>query len=418
MQLVVFEDPAYPNLLPLVYSRATFNLRCGFDNLLAKIEAAFGKTADALFVRKLIAPAIAERQPRAVNKTPDGDDQLWFNGRLLVREEFDLAPNSAAWQGDALLAARLDAATAARLTIEIPLDTARLRHALAHLTPAGIPATAARLIDYPWQLICENAAEILRRFVTDDPVHRGRIDRGVALLKPTDIAIGQRARLKPGVVLDAESGPIHIGDESLIGPNATITGPCYIGDCCVIKPGAHVAASSIGPWCKIGGEVEGSIFHAYANKQHEGFVGHSYVGEWVNLGAGTVTSDLKNTYGPVKVPVSGREIDSGEMFVGVFIGDHAKTGIHTTLPTGCVIGYAANVFISSIPPKFIPSFSWLTDSGLELNDPRRAAAVARTVMSRRKRELTPAEESLFLTIADESKKHEALSSPPARSRDA
>ncbi len=407
MHLILFEDPGYANLLPLVYSRATFNLHCGFDNLLAKIEAAFGRTADALFVREQIAPVLAERQKRPVNTPPTADDQLWINGRLLVREEFELPPGTAAWQADALLAARLDAATAAKLTTDVLLDPARLKQTLSKLEAAEFPGSAARLIDYPWQLIHENAAEILRRFVTDDPVHRGRIDKGVALLKPTAIAIGERARLKPGVVLDAEAGPIHVGDDCLIGPNATITGPCYIGESCVIKPGAHVAASSIGPWCKIGGEVEGAIFHAYANKQHDGFVGHSYVGEWVNLGAGTVTSDLKNTYGPVKVPINGRLVDSGEMFVGAFLGDHAKTGIHTTLPTGCVIGYAANVFTSRHPPKFLPSFSWLTDAGMEVNDPLRAVAVARMVMSRRNRELTPAEEALFLAIAEAAKQHES-----------
>ncbi|MFQ5411029.1 MAG: putative sugar nucleotidyl transferase, partial [Phycisphaerae bacterium] len=114
MQLVIFEDAGFSNLLPLVYSRATFNLRCGFDNLLDKIETVFGQTAAALFVRESIAPAIAERQGRPVNTLPGGDSQLWINGRLFVRERFEMPPNTAAWKGDTLLAASIDAATAAR----------------------------------------------------------------------------------------------------------------------------------------------------------------------------------------------------------------------------------------------------------------------------------------------------------------
>ena len=106
----------------------------------------------------------------------------------------------------------------------------------------------------------------------------------------------------------------------------SITGPCYVGDGCTIRPGASISASSIGPVCKVGGELEGSIIHGYSNKQHDGFLGHSYVGEWVNLGADTVNSDLKNTYGPVRVPINGSSVDSGETFVGAFTSLSAVPG--------------------------------------------------------------------------------------------
>ena len=407
MQVVVFEDAGYQNLLPLVYTRATFNLRCGFDNLLDKIETAMGGAAAALFVRPAIAPAIAERQKRPVNRTPDESDQLWVNGRLLVRRSFNLPVGAAAWHGDTLLAARVDRATAARLTggaLLEPRDTAAV---LAKCTRAEIHADVALLIDYPWQLVHENEKEIVRQFAVAATEQSGRIYPGASLVNPSAIHVGAGAKVKPGVVLDAEDGPIYVGANAIIQPNAVVVGPCFIGERCVIQPGASIRGGcSIHMVCKVGGEVEGTIFHGYSNKQHDGFLGHSYVGEWVNLGADTVNSDLKNTYGPVQVAINGRPVDSGHAFVGSFIGDHVKTGINTALPTGCVVGFASSVFVGGLVPKFVPSFSWLTDEGRQVNEPPKALAVARRVVARRGRTLSAMEEALFLSVMDEARRCE------------
>ena len=137
----------------------------------------------------------------------------------------------------------------------------------------------------------------------------------------------------------------------------------------------------MGQHSRVGGEVSSTIIHGYANKQHEGFLGHSYVGEWVNLGAGTITSNLKNTYGSVRVSLNGQNVESGEQFVGAMIGDHAKTGIGTILPTGCILGCNANVFTRAPVPKFVPSFAWLTDDGLTRFEPSKALEIAQIAMS-------------------------------------
>src|SRR5262249_54025468 len=153
------------------------------------------------------------------------------------------------------------------------------------------------------------------------------------------IHVAAGATIKPGVVLDADHGPIHIDRDALIEPNAVLQGPCYIGPGSIIRPGAAIRENTtIGPVCKVGGEVEASIFQGYANKQHDGFLGHSFVSPWANLGADTVTSDLKNTYGTIRVHLNGVGVESGQQFIGSIIGDHAKTGIGTILPTGCVLG--------------------------------------------------------------------------------
>lgn len=408
MALVIFEDHGCSNLLPLVYSRATFNLRCGFTNLREKIEAAFSQPAAAFFVRPLIAGVMADRWKLPVNVAPAADEQVWVNGRAMFRAAIDLPAQSAVWSGDTLVAAKMNAKTAVTLTVEVLSDAGRLKTSLRDLKHVDVPESAFTLVEYPWNLIHANAGEITRQFAHHGQGARlGKVYDGVYVLNESAVLIGRGSRIKPATVLDAEEGPIHIGENVTVNPNVTITGPCFIGDNCTIQSGANIrGGTSLGSFCKVGGEVEGTIFHGYSNKQHDGFVGHSYVGEWVNLGADTVTSDLKNTYGPVKVMVNGREVDSGEMFVGSIIGDHTKTGINTALPTGCVIGYASNVFCSAYAPKFLPSFSWLTDEGRQVNDPKRALAVALKVVARRKRVYSDAEQQLFLSIADEAKRIE------------
>jgi UDP-N-acetylglucosamine diphosphorylase/glucosamine-1-phosphate N-acetyltransferase len=173
---------------------------------------------------------------------------------------------------------------------------------------------------------------------------RAQVDPGVQILNRRDVIIGAGARVKPGVVLDASEGPIVIGSRATIMPNAVITGPAGIGPMTTIKCAARIyPGTSIGATCKIGGEVEASVIHDCTNKQHDGYLGHSVLGSWVNLGADTNTSDLKNTYGTIKVPLNGTLVESGEMFIGSMIGDHAKTGINVMLDTRVWCGCAAEV---------------------------------------------------------------------------
>ncbi len=408
MSIVLFEDHGCADLLPLVYSRATFNLRCGMENLRDKVEHAYGRPVAAMYVRPTIAPVMAERWGLPVNSLPAAKRLIWINGRALVRTAIEPEPDTAIWEGEALIAANMSSAMASTLTIETLMDPTRLVDALSSLRRVSAPDGAYVLIRHPWNLIRHNGDEITRRLSqADHGVVIGRIYDGVHILNEAAVWIGKGAVVKPCTVLDAEEGPVHIGEGAKINPNVTISGPCFIGDNCVVQSGANIrGGTSIGASCKVGGEIEGTIFHGYSNKQHDGFVGHSYVGEWVNLGADTVTSDLKNTYGSVKVAVNGREVDSGEMFVGSIIGDHAKTGIHTTLPTGCVIGYASNIFTSVHAPRFTPSFSWLTDAGRAMNDPQRALAVALKVVARRNRAYSETEQRLFLSIVEEAKRVE------------
>jgi UDP-N-acetylglucosamine diphosphorylase/glucosamine-1-phosphate N-acetyltransferase len=267
-----------------------------------------------------------------------------------------------------------------------------------------------QLIEYPWDLVHQNGPQIDADWKLSG-YHgqiEGHIYDGAILINRDEIFVGQGAKVKPGAILDAESGPVIIEPGATIFPNAAIEGPAFIGEKSLIKIGAKIyEGTSIGEVCKVGGEVEETIIHSYSNKQHDGFLGHSYLGMWVNLGADTNNSDLKNNYGNVKVYVDGEMVDSGSMFVGLTMGDHSKSGINTMFNTGTVVGVSCNVYGGGFPPKFIPSFTWGGAEGLVEYRLDKALETARAVMSRRKIDLTSADEELMRGIFEATAKERA-----------
>jgi UDP-N-acetylglucosamine diphosphorylase/glucosamine-1-phosphate N-acetyltransferase len=409
--IIFFEDAGYRNLLPLTYWRTPAELRTGYARLVDHILAALGGPQSwTLYCRPGLAEVTAERLGRPVNVAPDSDNVILLNARLLGSEpiRIDSTPG-AQWDGDVLLAACVDATTLARLTPERLLDAAETKRLLAGLPPRTW-IESPRLIRYPWDLVHRNKEMLQLGWQrAGSPAECvGRICNGAHLLNEKAIHVGEGSTIKPGVTLDAENGPIFIGLGVTVLPNCSIEGPCYIGDGSLIQPGAALRdAVSIGTRCKVGGELEASILHGFSNKQHDGFLGHSYVAEWVNMAADTVNSDLKNTYGPIRVPINGVEVDSGEIFVGLTMGDHSKTGIGQMFPTGGVVGFGCNVATCTFAPRFVPSFTWLTGEGTSRYDVEKCLDVARRVMARRQREMTDAETALFRQIPSEAARIES-----------
>jgi UDP-N-acetylglucosamine diphosphorylase / glucose-1-phosphate thymidylyltransferase / UDP-N-acetylgalactosamine diphosphorylase / glucosamine-1-phosphate N-acetyltransferase / galactosamine-1-phosphate N-acetyltransferase len=195
------------------------------------------------------------------------------------------------------------------------------------------------------------------------------------------------AEVEPHVVFDTTGGPIFVDRGAHIHAFTRVAGPCYIGSEATIL-GGDILACSIGPVSKIRGEISGSVVLGYSNKGHEGFVGSSYVGQWVNLGAGTTTSNLKNTYGPVALWTPTGVRGTGMQFLGTLFGDHVKTGIGTMLNTGTVLGAGANVFGTKMPPKAVAPFSWGEGEPYDLYRLDKFLASAEKVMARRKVTLT------------------------------
>ena len=197
-------------------------------------------------------------------------------------------------------------------------------------------------------------------------------------------------------IIDSDSGPVYIDKGVRVGPGAIVQGPVYIGKGSIVNPGSKIRGNvSIGPVCKVGGEIEDSIFQGYSNKQHDGFLGHSFVGEWVNLGANTNVSNLKNTYGNIKVNLESQIINTGKNFLGSLIGDHVKTAISTNLNTGSTIGFGANVFNNDFSSKFIKSFAWGHDGSTDFE---KFLLTTRKVKARRGQEVSNSEIKLFKSI--------------------
>lgn len=250
-----------------------------------------------------------------------------------------------------------------------------------------VDMSGARLLSFPWQIIEENAAAIADDFAKSP--FRGQSEEsvvypGVQMVGEENIVLGEGAVVRPGVVLDASSGPIIINDASTIMSNTTIIGPVYVGMNSLVKAGSKILeGTSIGDVCKVGGEVDETIFAAYCNKQHDGFIGHSYLGEWVNIGAGTNNSDLKNNYSAVRMWSAGRIRETGRQFLGLIMGDHSKTAIGTLFNSGTVVGFNCNVFGNGMAEKFVPSFTWGNGAQSQPYDLGKALLTAQVVMERR-----------------------------------
>jgi UDP-N-acetylglucosamine diphosphorylase/glucosamine-1-phosphate N-acetyltransferase len=212
-------------------------------------------------------------------------------------------------------------------------------------------------------------------------------DASIILGDPVNI-ICRGARIEPGVVFDVRHGAIVLEESVEVRHGTRLEGPLYAGPHTRLL-GGFIRSSVFGPWCVARGEIAMSVFTGYANKSHDGFVGHSVLGHWVNLGAGTTTSNLKNTYGEVRLTVGGISLPTGRVNLGSLIGDHAKTAIGTMLPTGTVIGAGANVFGGAQVPKYVPHFAWGSE-GQELLDEEGFLKIAGRVMPRRQVDFTAA----------------------------
>ncbi len=402
MALCLFEDNGYRNLLPLTHTRPVYHLRCGTGSLADKIRQVYDPAKVFYHCRPRLAGVLTEKLPGEAINQVSADACLLINGRLLatadLAERIPLEGENCLYtSGDTLVAARISGDHIARLTEQIadgPLSADLF--AIDRTEEVDLP-----LAGYPWDLVQHNGDQIgidwgLFGYQAE---LKGQVDEGVSMLGRENIFVGQGARVKPGAVLDAEEGPIIISDGAKVFPNATIEGPAFVGSKSLIKIGAKIyEGTTIGEVCKVGGEVEESIIHSYSNKQHDGFLGHAYLGMWVNLGADTNNSDLKNNYGNVKVYVNGEMIDSGSMFVGLTMGDHSKSGINTMFNTGTVVGVCCNVYGGGFPHKFVPSFSWGGAEGMVEHRLEEALETARKVMGRRKISLTAEDEKLLTAI--------------------
>lgn len=398
MKLLLFEDRRNA-FFPICHTRIVGDLRCGILKLRQRLEASFPADDLAYLIDEDLTDLYRERHPDWEINPENSLDCLYINSRLRFTEATQaeiqsLLPGQALLDGSSLIALHTSEVQSFSIDQE-------------KLEKAGIKCNQSKhsnaLYGQLADLIHDN--DRLLRYDFDHFFHDKdnffETEPGVTILNPYNVWLGEDVDLKPGVIIDASDGPVVIDEEAVVMHNSVIIGPCYIGKRSVIKINAKIYQScSIGPVCKIGGEVEGSIIQAYTNKQHDGFLGHAYLGEWVNIGADTNNSDLKNTYKNVAVYnyATKSKIDSGTQFMGCLIGDHVKLGINSTINTGAVIGTASNLWGRNLITDFSPEFSWGEAGALSRYRYDDFIQTAETVKARRKLKLGSAETALYKQI--------------------
>ncbi len=355
--LLLYEDPRWSQLSPLADLLPVPGLRFGGSTLGRRWLAALGAPLLAVEARAAVLAAWREPLP-TVNERPAADDEV-----LVV----DAAVLPGAWlaslveQGPPALFTSGGLPVAARVpfaTLEPCLGAGEAFEARLAVLPLARIEVAADTLAWPWDFVKHGVAALEADLGGRPGRREGAVDPNAALLERGRITVEAGARVDPLAVLDARGGPIVIERGASVQAHSLIEGPCLIGALTQVLGGV-VRRSTVGPDCRIAGEVEDTIWQGWANKRHHGFVGHSVVGEWVNLGALTTTSDLKNNYGPVRVWAGGQERDSGSSKIGSFVGAHVKTGIGTLLTTGGSIGVGSNLFGGGrFAPKRVPAFAW------------------------------------------------------------
>ncbi|NQU18085.1 MAG: hypothetical protein HQ564_08490 [Candidatus Saganbacteria bacterium] len=318
MRICIFEDKEFANFLPLTHMRPVWDLIAGPGTIRQGLEKLFNQKINSFYSKRA-----------DFSSKPDlSGDYLFVNGRLLPDKRLKT------------LIKRQEKLFVSGGKV-IAFKGNKEEFLAVQKKPSGMPQVEAdlKLVEFPWELISNLSNQLKRN------------------------KISREARISNLSVLDDSGGPIHIGEGTVVHPFSYLRGPLYIG--------RH---------CRIAGEVIASIIHDYVNKGHYGFLGHSYLCSFVNLGAGTTNSNLKNNYGSVKVVVNGKKVDTLQTFVGCFVGDHAKTAIGTLIYTGCVIGVSANIFGVHHVKGVVPSFVWGEKGRMRLD---RVLETAKAVMARR-----------------------------------
>ncbi len=378
----------WQNLLPLTYTRPISELRCGILTLKEKWEHYLNSREISYYTQSYLS-----------KKYPfqEGDKNVYINSTLLASRDLalqikHLIPGQALFKDNKFIALCVEG-SGVDFILEQNFDSI---HILQY-------EKEIKLIRYNWDLFTYNGQEIEHDFALLTSNRESQpLSKTVTHLGKDPVFLEKGARVEAAVI-NTENGPVYIGKEAEVMEGCLIRGPFALGEHSTLKMGAKIYSNtSIGPHCKVGGEVNNSIFIGYANKAHDGFLGQAVIGHWCNLGADTNNSNLKNNYAPVKAwnyPLN-KFINTGLQFCGLILGDHSKSGINTMFNTGTTVGVSCNIFGSGFPRTFIPSFSWGGASGLTTYKLEKALETARIVMKRRNIELDQNEIDILTKIFD------------------
>lgn len=387
MNYILFDGTVRAALLPFTFTRPVADIRIGILTVREKWEIQLGTTTTTLTEEYL-----SEKYPMV-----EMEENVMINAAFVPNSELvslvqNLKANQALFAGDEVVAFYTQDTQE-----EIDFDTYEI---------IDIDCSCIK-IEHTWDIFSKNDQAIREDYslLTSDRKSQP-IPKSVNVIAPEHIFIEEGAKLE-FVTLNASTGPIYIGKNAEIMEGSVIRGPFALCEEAQVKLATKVyGATTVGPHCRIGGEVNNSVLFGYSNKGHDGFLGNSVLGEWCNIGADSNNSNLKNNYEEVKLWSYETEnfAKTGLQFCGLMMGDHSKCGINTMFNTGTVVGVSANIFGSGFPRNFVPSFSWGGASGFTTYLTKKAFEVAKVVMSRRHVAFTEQDAQILEHVFEETKK--------------
>ncbi len=388
MNYILFDDQSRNNLLPLTFMRPVAEIRIGILTIREKwehmLKARTSTLTEAYLSEKY--PIVKEKNNVLVNgsvcPTPE-----------LIKEIKALKPNQTLVKDDTIIALNIS---------EEDLDDS------GDMDITGIDEVESKSqflkLSDSWDIFNRNGEAIQKDF---EMLTKGRKSKKLSdtnrVMAPENIFVEEGATVE-FAILNASTGPIYIGKDAEIMEGSVIRGPFALCEHATVKMAAKIyGPTTIGPWSKVGGEVNNSVFFGYSNKAHDGFLGHSVIAEWCNIGADTNNSNLKNSYDHVKLWNYPQRtfVDTGLQFCGLIMGDHSKTGINTMFNTGTVVGVNVNVFGPGYQRNFVPSFSWGGTSGFVAYNIKKAIDVATAVYKRRGLDFNEMEQDILINVFDE-----------------
>lgn len=387
MNYILFDGPSRNNLLPFTYTRPVADIRIGILTIREKWETYLGFTTTTL-----TEDYLSEKYPMV-----EMDENVMINASFLPNSELaemvkNLEENQAIFKGEDVIAF-FSKETQENIDFE-NYEAIEFNDELIK-------------IEHTWDIFRKNGEALTEDY---ELLTKGRKSQPIPssnrVIDASNVFIEEGAKLE-FAILNASTGPIYISKDAEIMEGSIIRGPFALCEGSAVKLGAKIyGPTTVGPFCKVGGEITNAVLFAYSNKAHEGYLGNSVLGEWCNIGADTNTSNLKNDYSEVRLWDYQTEsfAKTGLQFCGLMMGDHSKCGINTMFNTGTVVGVSANIFGSGFPRNFIPSFSWGGHGGFTTYLTKKAFEVAKVVMSRRNIEFSEQDAEILEHVFEETKR--------------
>jgi len=396
MNYTLFDDATRLSLLPFTHTRPIADIRCGILTMRERWELLLQQATTTL----------TETYVQPVFPGNTSGDTLYINGSIFATEALAKAINTL--QPDSYLIK--DALIiAVRTNKELTFDTIteQTKSLASNIFDGDVHA-----LKNVWDIFQQNDRALRDDFkLLTGGKKSAPLPDGITVSGKENLFIEEGANIYPGCIINATTGPVYIAKDTEVLEGTMIRGPLALCEHGVIKMGSKIyGATTIGPGCKVGGEINNAIFFANSNKAHDGYLGNAVIGEWCNLGADTNCSNLKNNYDEVKIwdEHNFKSIGTGLTFCGLLMGDHSKCAINTAFNTGTVVGVSANIFGSGFPEKFVPSFSWGGSDNITTYQLNRAMETANRMMGRRNKKLSAAETEMYRHIFEATEKQRTL----------